>query len=64
MVINIPGYQIVSNHNSYDNNTSIFMKLNTRPRIQQLRRLGSSVIEWNPKKESLGTALLKIMKTR
>ncbi len=64
MVINVAGYNIVSNNDGYENNTTVLMQLNARPRVQQLRRLGTSVLDWNPRKESFGTALLKQVKTR
>jgi hypothetical protein len=64
MVVNIPGYNIVSTNDGYDTSTSVLMQLGVRPRVQQLRRLGTSVMDWNPKKESFGTALLKMVKIR
>ncbi len=63
MIINVPSYNILTGGDEYNANTSVLMQLNTRPRVQQLRRLGASVLDWNPKKESFGTALLKLMKT-
>ena len=64
MVINVPGYNIIAGDEIYDDNTTVFMQLNTRPRVQQLRRLGALVLDWNPRKESFGTALLRLVKTR
>jgi uncharacterized protein (DUF58 family) len=64
MVINIPGYNIMPVRNEYDINNPVVMKLTTRPRIQQIRRLGASVLDWNPRKEGFGTALLKLLKVQ
>jgi uncharacterized protein (DUF58 family) len=64
MVINVAGYHIVSYNKTYDANTAVLMRLNTRPRMQQIRRLGGSVLDWNPRKESFGAALLKLVKTK
>ena len=64
MVINIAGYNVMPARNDYDINNPVIMKLNTRPRVLQLRRLGASVLDWNPRKESFGTALLKLMKVQ
>lgn len=64
MVINVAGYNVVKTRNAYDLNSPVIMGLNTRPRILQLRRLGASVLDWNPRKDSFGTALLKLMKVQ
>jgi len=64
MVINIAGYNIMPSHQEYDENACNLLKIKTRPKIQQLRHLGASVLEWSPLKESFGTALLKQVKTR
>jgi uncharacterized protein (DUF58 family) len=64
MVINVAGYNIMPARNEYETNNPVIMKLNTRPRLMQLRRLGASVLDWNPRQESFGTALLKLMKAQ
>jgi len=64
MVINVAGYNVMPARNDYEINNPVIMKLNTRPRIMQLRKLGASVLDWNPRKESFGTALLKLMKVQ
>lgn len=64
MVINVPAYNILAGDGEFDANTQLLMQLNTRPRELHLRRLGTSVLDWNPKKENFGTALLRLMKTR
>jgi uncharacterized protein (DUF58 family) len=64
MVINIAGYNIIPKHEEYDENACLLMQLNTRPKIQQLRSLGASVLDWRPLKESFETSLLRQMKAR
>jgi uncharacterized protein (DUF58 family) len=64
MVINIAGYNVMLAGNDYEANNPVIMKLNTRPRLTQLRRLGASILDWNPHKESFGTALLKLVKVQ
>jgi len=64
LVINIAGYNIMPTHKEYDDNACVLLKLRTRPKIQQLRHLGASVLDWSPLKESFGTALLKQLKAR
>ncbi len=64
MIINVAGYNVMPARNDYEANNPVIMSLNTRPSILQLRRLGASVLDWNPRKESFGTALLKLMKVQ
>jgi uncharacterized protein (DUF58 family) len=64
MVVNVAGYNVMPARNEYETHNPVIMKLSTRPRIMQLRRLGASVLDWNPRKESFGTALLKLMKVQ
>jgi uncharacterized protein (DUF58 family) len=63
MLINVAGYNLVPQREVYDENAAILMKFNTRPRINRLRSLGASVLDWNPRKGSFGNALLKQVKT-
>jgi len=64
IIINVAGYNVVPTRNNYETNIPVIMNLNTRPRITQLRRLGASVLDWNPRKVSFGTALLSLMKVK
>jgi len=64
MVINIAGYYIIPKLDRYDENTSTMLRLHNRPLVQQLRRLGISVLEWNPSQENFSTALLRQVKTK
>jgi uncharacterized protein (DUF58 family) len=62
LIINVAGYNLVPGRGEYDGNAAVLMKLDARPRITRLRSLGASVLDWNPKKESFGNALLKQVK--
>ena len=64
IVINVPGYHLVPRHDTYDDNAALFLKLESRPLAMQVRRLGASLLEWNPKKENFSTALMRQVKTR
>jgi len=64
MVINIAGYNIMLTHSEYDENACVLLKLKTRPKLLQLRRLGVSVLDWSPLQESFGTALLRQVRAR
>ena len=64
MVINIAGYHVIPKLDQYDENTSTMLRLHNRPLVQQLRRMGTSVLEWNPGQENFSTALLRQVKTK
>jgi uncharacterized protein (DUF58 family) len=64
MVINIPGYSMVAGKGYCDENAALMMQLNTRPRIQQIRALGATVLNWNPLNQNLSAALLKSLRKR
>lgn len=64
MVLSVAGYHVASRRDQYDDNTALLLQLETRPLVQQLRRLGASVLEWNPRQEGFGTALLRQVKVR
>ncbi|MBN1188624.1 MAG: DUF58 domain-containing protein [Dehalococcoidales bacterium] len=61
--INVAGYNLIPQRETFDRNAAVIMKLSTRPRITGLRSLGASVLDWNPQVESFGNALLKQVKT-
>jgi hypothetical protein len=62
IVINVSGYNIMSGQGNYDAGASVIMHLKTRPDLQKLQSSGAAVLDWNPRKEKLGTALLKLPK--
>jgi uncharacterized protein (DUF58 family) len=62
MIINVAGYNLVPERGEFEANAAVLMKLNARPRIARLRSLGATVLDWNPKRESFGNALLKQVK--
>jgi uncharacterized protein (DUF58 family) len=64
MFINIPGYNLAPGDSEYNSNAAALTRLGSRPRISRLRGLGASVLDWNPRKESFGNALLKQVKAR
>lgn len=64
MVIGVAGYDVISSETELEENTLILLRWKTHPTVHTLRRLGASVAQWNPKKESLGTMLLKQVRTR
>ncbi|MFC1942229.1 DUF58 domain-containing protein [Chloroflexota bacterium] len=64
MVINVAGYHVIPKLDLYDENTALMLQLQNRPLAQQLRRLGTSVLEWNPGRENFSTALLRQVKTK
>jgi uncharacterized protein (DUF58 family) len=64
MVISVPGYNIVPRLNEHDDNSAMMLQLDTRPQAQQIRRLGASLLEWNPRQENFSTALLRQVKNR
>jgi hypothetical protein len=63
MVVNVPGYTLLEGSDTYNENASILMQLNSRPRIQGLRRMGASVVNWNPNRQGLAATLMKMVKS-
>lgn len=64
MVISIAGYNIIAPRGPYDETAAELRHLETRPLARRLRALGSSMLEWNPRKTDFGSALLRLVKTR
>ena len=64
MIVSVAGYNIIPRLNEYDENSAMMLKLQTRPQAQQLRRMGASLLEWNPRKENFGAALLRQVKVK
>jgi uncharacterized protein (DUF58 family) len=62
LFINIAGYNLIPQREKYDGNAAVLLKLGTRPRVARLRSLGASVLDWNPRLQSFGNALLKQVK--
>jgi uncharacterized protein (DUF58 family) len=64
MVVTVPGYNIIPRLNEYDDNSAMLLQMETRPQVQQIRRMGASVLEWNPRQEHFSTALLRQVKSK
>ncbi len=64
MVIGIDGHSLIPQAGEYEANAVDLLRLETRPTVRTLRALGSSVLEWNPRQQSLGTVLLRQVRTR
>ena len=64
MVVNVPGYNIVPRLDEDDDNSALMLQMETRPLSLQIRRMGASLLEWNPRQENFSTALLRQVKTR
>jgi len=64
MIISVAGYHVIPKLEQYDDNSALMLQLKTRPLAQQLRRMGTSLLEWNPRQENFSTALLRQVKTR
>lgn len=64
MVISVAGYNVIPRLDEYDENSAVLLRLQTKPQAQQIRRMGASLLEWNPRKENFSTVLLRQVKTR
>ena len=64
MVISIPGYEVLPKSTRYERYAALLSRLETRPLVHALQRLGAAVLEWNPRRESFATALLRQTRTR
>ncbi|MCL0080264.1 DUF58 domain-containing protein [Dehalococcoidia bacterium] len=64
MVVSVAGYHVIPRLDQYDDNTALMLQLKTRPLVQQLRRMGASILEWNPRQENFSTTLLRQVKTK
>jgi uncharacterized protein (DUF58 family) len=64
MVVSVAGYNIIPRLDKYDDNSALMLQMQTRPQVQQLRRTGASLLEWNPRQENFSTALLRQVKTK
>jgi uncharacterized protein (DUF58 family) len=64
MVVSVAGYNIIPRLDGYDDNSALMLQLQTRPQALQLRRMGASLLEWNPRQENFSTALLRQVKTK
>jgi uncharacterized protein (DUF58 family) len=64
MVVTVPGYNIIPRLNEYDDNSAMLLRMETRPRAQQIRRMGAGLLEWNPRQENFSTALLRQVKSK
>jgi len=64
MVVSIAGYEAIGRKNEYEDNAAAILYLETRPVVESLRRLGASILEWNPRTEGFATALLKQVRAK
>ncbi|OGO00150.1 MAG: hypothetical protein A2Y90_00020 [Chloroflexi bacterium RBG_13_52_12] len=64
LVISVSGYNVIPRLNEFDDNSALMLQLQSRPQTLQLRRMGASLLEWNPRKENFSTALLRQVKTK
>jgi len=64
MVVSVPGYNIIPRVNEFDENSAALLQLQTKPQTQLIRRLGASLLEWNPRQENFSTALLRQVKAK
>ena len=64
MIVSVDSYGIVPRHSEYEDNAADLLRLEVRPSVRSLRALGSSVLEWNPKRESFGVVLLRQVMAR
>ena len=64
MVISIAGYNIIPKTAEYEDNAATLIYLKTRPLANSLRRMGASLLEWNPSKETFANSLLRQVRIR
>jgi uncharacterized protein (DUF58 family) len=64
IIINVAGYYVIPSRQKYDDNALRLLQLRTRPTILRLRRLGASLLDWNPRQEIFSTAFMKQVKMR
>ena len=64
LVVNVNGYDIIPTNSAYDRNSITMMRWQNRPIHARLKRLGVSLLDWNPKKETFDAVLLKTVRMR
>ena len=64
LVVNVNGYEIIPTNSAYDGNSVTMMRWLNRPIRSRLKRLGVSLLDWNPKKETFDAVLLKTVRMR
>jgi uncharacterized protein (DUF58 family) len=64
LVVNVLGYDIIPASNSYDRNSITMMRWLNRPMRSKLKKLGVSLLEWDPGKQTFDAALLKTVRMR
>jgi len=64
LVVNILPEDMLSRGGTYDEHSKVILHLMSRPLVKALRAAGVSVLEWNPRKESFATKLLRQVKGR
>ncbi len=64
MVVSVPGYNIIPRLDEQDDNSALMLQMETRPVSLRIRRMGASLLEWNPRRENFSTALLRQVKSK
>ena len=64
MVVGINGYYFAPRNDPLQENAQTFYRLQSRSAVTRLRRLGASVLEWDPTKHDFATALMRQLRTR
>ena len=64
LAVNVSGYDIIPHTDRYDNNSLAMMQWLNQPVRAKLKRLGVSLLDWNPRKDTFDKVLLKTMRMR
>lgn len=64
LVVNVNGYEIIPANSNYDENSITMMRWLNRPIHSKLKKLGVSLLNWNPNKETFDAVLLKTVRMR
>jgi len=64
VVISVAGYTTIPTRGEYEAHAAVLLRVQTRPLVSLLRRMRASVLEWDPKRESFGVALMRQVRTR
>jgi hypothetical protein len=60
----VAGYTTIPTRGEYEGHAAVLLRVQTRPLVSLLRRMRASVLEWDPKRESFGVALMRQVRTR
>jgi len=64
MVVNVSGHDIIPVTDRYDRNSVTMMQWLNKPIHSRLRKLGVSLLDWNPSKDTFDKVLLKTMRMK